>query len=185
MPSDKDRLYVALYARGGSATMPGGEDRYHWALLVGPKTEDQDSRGMRFHAKEGLALVNGQGQSVWSFEEREIGMAPTAMILVRVMVAKIKNRDRVLSILRGLPIRGGEAGWNCVAWVKEALEALQRDGKALGTSRVDWETVRDAAMQYAREKEAAHRFDGQAGSGQFDVRKVPTWDLLTGREAVP
>lgn len=28
MPSNKDRLYVALYARGGSATMPDGEDKY-------------------------------------------------------------------------------------------------------------------------------------------------------------
>ena len=26
MPSNKDRLYVALYARAGAATMPGGED---------------------------------------------------------------------------------------------------------------------------------------------------------------
>lgn len=26
MPSDKDRLYVALYARGGRAVMPGLED---------------------------------------------------------------------------------------------------------------------------------------------------------------
>jgi hypothetical protein len=28
MPSNKDRLYVALYARGGAAKMPGGEDTY-------------------------------------------------------------------------------------------------------------------------------------------------------------
>lgn len=28
MPSDKDRLYIALYARSGPATMPGGEDKY-------------------------------------------------------------------------------------------------------------------------------------------------------------
>jgi hypothetical protein len=26
MPSNKDRLYVALYARGGAPTMPGKED---------------------------------------------------------------------------------------------------------------------------------------------------------------
>lgn len=26
MPSDKDRLYVALYARGGAPVMPGLED---------------------------------------------------------------------------------------------------------------------------------------------------------------
>jgi hypothetical protein len=26
MPSNKDRLYIALYARAGAAAMPGGED---------------------------------------------------------------------------------------------------------------------------------------------------------------
>jgi hypothetical protein len=26
--SPGERLYVALYARGGEATMPGGEDKY-------------------------------------------------------------------------------------------------------------------------------------------------------------
>lgn len=31
MPSDKDRLYVALYARSGAAKMPGGEDK--WVFL--------------------------------------------------------------------------------------------------------------------------------------------------------
>ena len=28
MPSDKDRLYVCLYARSGAAKMPGKEDTY-------------------------------------------------------------------------------------------------------------------------------------------------------------
>ncbi len=28
MPSDKDRLYVALYVRGGAPTMPKMEDMY-------------------------------------------------------------------------------------------------------------------------------------------------------------
>lgn len=26
-PSNKDRLYIALYARGGDSTMTGGEDK--------------------------------------------------------------------------------------------------------------------------------------------------------------
>jgi len=47
---------MALYARGGSATMPGKEDTYHWALIVGPKVEVDKSgamvEGTRYHAKE-------------------------------------------------------------------------------------------------------------------------------------
>lgn len=72
MPSDKDRLYVVLHTRGGAPKMPGKEDtyvflnhypnnvvtgvssanRYHWSLVVGPKTETPEARGMRYHAKE-------------------------------------------------------------------------------------------------------------------------------------
>jgi len=75
MPSDKDRLYVALYAREGAARISGGEDklvdtrmhmlngnmihvtdgdsrRYYWAFIIGPKAEDAGSRGKRVHAKE-------------------------------------------------------------------------------------------------------------------------------------
>ncbi|KAM0274862.1 hypothetical protein ACHAQH_007787 [Verticillium albo-atrum] len=36
--------------------MPGLEDTYHWALIVGPKIEDQDSKGARFHANEKIRL---------------------------------------------------------------------------------------------------------------------------------
>ncbi|EQK97991.1 hypothetical protein OCS_06296 [Ophiocordyceps sinensis CO18] len=185
MPSSKDRLYVALYARGGASMMPGGEDRYHWALILGPKFEDDEARGKRFHAKESLSFEQGQRRTVWAFEEREIGMAPTAMILVRILVAKVKNRDRLISVVRGVPIRGGQPGWNCVEWVREALQMIQMDRKAIGTAVVDWPTVRDASLRYVMEKEADHRFDGQAAPGLYDTEKVPTWTLLEGSESIP
>ncbi|KAF4509389.1 hypothetical protein G6O67_003565 [Ophiocordyceps sinensis] len=104
MPSSKDRLYVALYARGGASMMPGGEDRYHWALILGPKFEDDEARGKRFHAKESLSFEQGQRRTV------------------------------------GVPIRGGQPGWNCVEWVREALQMIQMDRKAIGTAVVDWPT---------------------------------------------
>ncbi|RDW79841.1 hypothetical protein BP6252_04479 [Coleophoma cylindrospora] len=56
MPSNKDRLYIALYTRGGSTKMPGKEETYHWALIVWPKIEMDKSgamaEGTRYHAKE-------------------------------------------------------------------------------------------------------------------------------------
>ncbi|KAI0426084.1 hypothetical protein F5Y09DRAFT_334430 [Xylaria sp. FL1042] len=147
MPSEKDRLYVALYARGGVPTMPGLEDTYHWALIVGPKTESENSRG-----------------SVWEYEERTISMATTSMLLVRIMVGKPE-----------IP------GWNCVEWVREAFLAAIQDGKALGTSASDWESVRDV-MWYIEDKKAKHRFDGTV---QYDPSKAATWDMLQGFELVP
>ncbi|KAH8742342.1 hypothetical protein F5883DRAFT_513450 [Diaporthe sp. PMI_573] len=100
MPSEKDRLYVALYARGGAPTMPGLEDTYHWALIVGPKTESEGSQGHRFHAKERLGFVGSPpvAQSVWQYEELDIPMVPTSMLLVRIVVGKVKSMSRLRSI---------------------------------------------------------------------------------------
>ncbi|KAI5990264.1 hypothetical protein EDD15DRAFT_2282359 [Pisolithus albus] len=180
MPSNKNRVYVALYARGGQATMPGGEDRYHWALLTGPKSISDNSIGKRFHAKEQMTMVSNRPQPIWQFDERDINMTPTAMILVRIVVAKIVDQQRLENIpRRNVPIRAGNPGWNCVAWVKEAYETLMADGGVLGTHAPDWQTVRDAAMWYAGYKARMHRFDGR---GQFDDTKVATLDILRNGE---
>ncbi|KAH4106409.1 hypothetical protein HBI62_129720 [Parastagonospora nodorum] len=160
--------------------MPGKEDTYHWALMLGPKDEPEDGgKGMRYHAKEQMM---GPGVSVWRFEERETSLSPTAMLLVRIMIAKVEKRDRFLSIVRNTPIREGVPGWNCVGWVQEALQSLEADGKALGSGVVDWIKVRNAAMEYCQRKRDAHRFDGQ---GNFNMQKTPTFDLIEGKETIP
>ncbi|KAG4441311.1 hypothetical protein IFR05_003239 [Cadophora sp. M221] len=179
MPSNKDRLYIALYARGGAATMPGGEDEYHWGLVVGPKIEAESKKGMLYHAKEQMI---GPGQSTWVFEERSISLLATSMLLVRIMVGKVESTERLVNILRNVPIRQGLEDWNCVSWVHEALEAVAADDKALGTHRVDWQAVRDASMWYVGEKKAQHRWDG---SGDFDVKYAATYDLLAKKETIP
>jgi hypothetical protein len=88
----------------------------------------------------------------WFFEEREIPLAPTSMLLVRIMVGKVADGNRLVDILRKTPIRQGQPGWNCVLWVKEALQALKASGKALGTNVVEWEWVRNEAMSYCQQK---------------------------------
>jgi len=122
------------------------------------------------------------GRSEWVFEEREVTLLATSMLLVRIMIGKVKKMDRLESALRKVPIRQGQMGWNCVGWVKEALEVLNADGKALGTSVTEWQAVRDGAMQYAQRKKAEHRFDGR---GNFNMRYAATYDLLDGKETVP
>ncbi len=72
--------------------------------------------------------------SQWEYENRRIFMAPTAMILVRIVVAKIEDMRRLTSIMESVPIRGDQPGWKCVEWLREALEMLGNDKKALGTS---------------------------------------------------
>ena len=153
--------------------------RYHWALLVGPKEEVEGGEGMRYHAKERL----GAGvQSEWIFEERPVSLQATNMLLVRITIGKVEKMDRLVNILRSIPIRQGEQGWNCVSWVREALEAVQADGKALGTSIIDWGKVRDAAMTYCQKKRDEHRFDGE---GNYDMSKAATYDLIERKETIP
>lgn len=63
--------------------------RYHWALPVGLKTEFEGGQGMRYHAKERMKEGGG---SEWVFEERIMPLAPTNMLLVRVMIGRIKKK---------------------------------------------------------------------------------------------
>lgn len=151
--------------------------RYHWAILVGPKLEDDGRRGMRYHAKERLTLSGTE----WGFDEQDIPLAPTGMLLVRIMIGKVEDKARLVSVLRNTPIRQGQPGWNCVIWVKEVLEGLKADGKAMGTSVLEWESVRDEAMKYCQRKQDQHRFDGQ---GSYDSSKAPTYDLVEGKETI-
>ncbi|KFA69137.1 hypothetical protein S40285_09817 [Stachybotrys chlorohalonatus IBT 40285] len=82
MPSDKDRLYVALY---------------HWAFIVGSKTESANSYGRQVHAKE-IMTVEGTPpvlKSRWVYENRETSMAPTSMLLTRIVIVKVKDKHRL------------------------------------------------------------------------------------------
>ncbi|OAQ98099.1 hypothetical protein LLEC1_00804 [Akanthomyces lecanii] len=187
--SPNERLYVALYARGGHPTMRQSEDKYHWAFILGPKSEGTKSQGKRFHAKETMRFIDGEAQSVWAFEERDIEMAPTAMILVRILIGKVKKRDRLKAVLRAVPIRAGDQiGWNCVYWIIEALHRLHRHQQAgdgifeKSANILEWESIRDIALWYVAQKEMEHRFDGLAEEGAFDNSKVPTWDMLKNCE---
>jgi hypothetical protein len=140
--------------------------------------EFENGRGTRYHAKERMTAA---GQSEWYFEERDVTLLATSMLLVRIMIGKVEKMDRLASAVRRVPIRQGETGWNCVSWVKEALEALTADGKALGTSVTEWPVVRDGAMWYIHKKKAEHRFDGK---GNFNMRLAATYDLLGGKETI-
>lgn len=151
-------------------------NRYHWALLVGAKNEKDDRGGTRYHAK------NAPGQSTWIFEEKQTTMTATNMVLVRIMIGKISNQEALSAKLRQVPIVNGNPHWNCVTWVQNALAIVAQNGSVMGTSNLDWETIRNAAMLYCKRKTEQGRF---TGSGSFDTTKVPTFDLLVGKETVP
>ncbi|CDM28888.1 unnamed protein product [Penicillium roqueforti FM164] len=179
MPANKDRIYVALHARRGRVTMPDKEDTYHWSVIVGPKFETENSTGFCYHANESPKLGGG---SEWHFEEFECSLNSGNMLLVRILIGKVLDGYHVAEIMRNTPVRQSRPGWNCVAWVKEALETLEADNKALGTRLLEWSIVHDIAIAYCQRKIYEHRFDGRGG---FDMRKTPIYDLLEQRETVP
>ncbi|CAD0108112.1 unnamed protein product, partial [Aureobasidium uvarum] len=54
--------------------MEGKEDTYHWALSVGPKSDNNDARGVRYHARD---RATQEADSAWAFEEAKTSMTPT------------------------------------------------------------------------------------------------------------
>lgn len=105
---------------------------------------------------------------------------PVDMILVRIMLAKVESTDKLAQLLRQIPIgQREEGGWNCVAWVREALLCIERSRGVVGTSVLVWEEVREAALSYCRQKRDQRRFDG---SGKYDSTQVPTFDMVLMKE---
>ena len=66
--------------------------------------------------------------------------------------------------------------------LERRLNGLKKDSKAVGTSNLDWQTIRNAAMTYCQRKRDVHRFDGKA---KFDMTKPATYDLLEMKETIP
>ncbi|KAF0327542.1 hypothetical protein GQ607_005086 [Colletotrichum asianum] len=154
--------------------------RYHWALMIGPKHETHDSHGWRCHARERLVSEGNPpvDRVVWNYECDEIPLIPTSMILVRVVVAKVKNTEKLLSKFDNTTPRQ-EENYNRVKWVQEAYDMALGAKLALGTSAGDWSLVRDTAMWYVEKKKLEHRFDGRV---QYDSSQIPTWDMLENKE---
>jgi hypothetical protein len=144
--------------------------------MVGPKTETPESTCTTFQAK---GFISEQGTICWRYDESDCPIARSNQLLVRITVAKVEDKPLLVNILRGIPIRQGDEGWKCIGWVQEALNAILKDGKAVGTSVLDWGRVRDGAMDYCRDKVNGHRFDVYGG---FDMSVVPTYDLMQGKE---
>lgn len=126
--------------------------------------------------------MDGEGVE-FVFEERPVSMMPADMILVRLMLAKVENMDRLTQLLRQIPIRRAEEeNWNFVSWVKEALLRIEQSKGVVGKSVVDRKAVRDAALTYCQQKRYQHRFDG---TGKHDHSQVPTFDMMQMKETVP
>ena len=105
------------------------------------------------------------------------------MLLVRVMIGKVVDPEGLRSVMHSIEVKNNDPAWNCVIWIEDALAKLA-GGKTIGTSQLNWRTVRDSAMKYVEEKKTQHGFDGKAPKGQFNTSNAATFDLLTGKEMI-
>lgn len=154
--------------------------------MTGPKEEDDDTKGRRYHAKENMRVPPPFS---WEYTSEVTGTVRTNALLVRILIAKVNDQAVLESILATIPIRAEDPaypGWNCVAWLKEALETIAshpQRSKALGTAILDWQTVRNAAMDYVGKKREQSRW-GVDAHKTYDMQKAPTFDLLQEKETI-
>ncbi|KAH9830695.1 hypothetical protein Tdes44962_MAKER09006 [Teratosphaeria destructans] len=169
MPSGKPRLYVALCPSG---TTNNVARKYHWGFLVGPKAERKEEvPGTSYHVKNstcaglGVPVPNVRG---------------TSNLLARVLIAKITDPKRLVEILRSQPLVQNGPDWRCRTWVASVLKALAKDGTAVGTSRLNWETVEATSRRYVASEIAEGRYEHSDDL----FRPKPTWDMLEDKETV-
>ncbi|KYG46425.1 hypothetical protein M433DRAFT_65174 [Acidomyces richmondensis BFW] len=176
-----DCLYVCLHARGLRPTSYiSDESKYHWTLLLGPKSGCTRGYGVRFRAN------NDTINRKWVYEEQEVPMIALNMLLVRVQIGKVDGFDRehLAAKLRRVGVKQDDA-FSCAVWLRLALQTLRDDERLVGVGRFDWEVVRDTALRYCESKTKAQRFDPSYGLGGSDLRTIPTFDIIRWEEIVP
>lgn len=163
--------------------MRGGQEpnTYHWAIIVGPKEEVEGGRGYRYHVRQRLDPAK-PGRQVWVYEALDIPLVQTSMLLGRIMIAKVTDNAQLRSTLAAVPIVQDDPSWTCRIWVKNAIAALEADGKSLGTRNTNWTTIEQTANNYIGQKRQQRRYDG---SGSWAPGTVPTFDLLENKETIP
>lgn len=180
MRSEKPRLYVSLYFRSGQAP----PDSYHWALLVGSKSDNNPYDAMQYHVKNTIQPdVSGQP---WVFEVSKLGDSDTRYrLLTRMLIAKIGDPSSVDAALRAVPIVQGDPDFNCISWVKSAIAKLDGDGVLAKSKVVDWDTINQRCREYVAMKKEAGRWKASVDpSSSSKFVKIPTWDMLEEREVV-
>ncbi|GAD97474.1 hypothetical protein LEMA_P119770.1 [Paecilomyces variotii No. 5] len=180
MRSNKSRFYVSLYFRSGQSP----PDSYHWALLVGPKHDEDHYDAMQYHVKN--TIQPGVSGQPWVFEASRLGDSETRFrLLTRVLIAKIGDPSSVDASLRSVPVVQGDPDFNCISWVRSVIETLDAHGVLSKSKVVDWSAIDQRCRNYVAKKKAAGRWrSSPTPDSKHRSVKIPTWDMLQERETV-
>lgn len=105
----------------------------------------------------------------------------TIKLLARIVIAKIKDENRLIEIFRTTPVVQNDPGWHCRDWMADVLDRIKQDGRAVGTADLDWARVERLARSYVEKKSS----DGRYGEGADMSKDKPTWDMLEWEEVIP
>ncbi|KAE9372651.1 hypothetical protein N431DRAFT_439717 [Stipitochalara longipes BDJ] len=148
------RLYLALYIRDGVTAGSQGPDRYHWAFLAIPGSDNSHPEiATRFHARD--YYINPD-ETHWIYEEIHVSAHGTPKLLSQTYIGDVADDERLFEILRDAPIKQ-ENGWNCVSWIKSAMDSIwEEDGLLEGVGDNGWEALKSRALIEA-DSEAVRR----------------------------
>lgn len=131
--------------------------------------------GMRCHVKN--SPFGG-----WIYEEVSLqNVKNTTTLLARIMIAKVEDQNRLLSIFRETPVIQDDPEWRCRTWIADVLQRISRDGHAVGTSELDWVKIETFARNYVARKAN----EGRYMHGADMAKDKPMWNLIEGKEAIP
>lgn len=175
----KFRLYIALYdLRGvfGDATaydqVSHGQHQkgdYQWALLVVPKEEDKDTQAYRYLMRGRLTSVS-YPRMEWRPETADVPFDRRHdSLLVRVLVAKITDLDRVGQILSCFETSSSGEHRKDTTWIRELVAEFRKD-KRCCSHLPKWEDIERECEDFAR----------KANSG--GIYDIPTLDMISGKD---
>jgi hypothetical protein len=82
----------------------------------------------------------------------------TATLLARIVIAKIEDDARLVELFRTTSLVQDDPNWRCRTWVALVLARLKADGTIVGTSQLDWPTIKQTAREYVGRKKNAGRY---------------------------
>jgi len=120
----------------------------------------------------------------WFFQDLEVSMLTTQLILVRVKIAEVVDSLRLRELFKTVPIPEGESDpdFNCVVWTREALQRAWADSSLVDTGGLTWETLKTRSLEYADRKVAEGFSSKEVREASIGVLPPPTLDLVTNEE---
>lgn len=146
---NKDRLYIALYSRGGNS--PVGPRNLHWALIVGPKEEKDGAMGTRHLVRPDLTRSIFDNMRVWAYECASVPLTRRDGIIARVLVGKLRNSAASKVFWEKFLTFEERGSTDQVSglWIKATLKLLAKH--CLSVAVTDWPRIEQRCRDFVEE----------------------------------